>query len=66
VPGIRDGGCIDDQRRTASPEEALNMGADYLVIGRPILKAVSPERALKDILARTKGLGEKNDFSRKQ
>lgn len=59
VPGIRDGRCLDDQRRTASPEEALNMGADYLVIGRPILKAASPERALKDIIARTEGLGSK-------
>lgn len=66
VPGIRDGEGLDDQRRTASPEEALNMGADYLVIGRPILKAASPERALKDIIARTEGLGGKNVFSRKQ
>lgn len=58
VPGIRDSGSVDDQRRTASPEEAIRMGADYLVIGRPILKAVSPEEALKDIIARIEGSGE--------
>jgi orotidine-5'-phosphate decarboxylase len=58
VPGIRDGESADDQRRTASPEEAVKMGADYLVVGRPILKAVSPREALENIIARTEGLGE--------
>ncbi|GAB6280658.1 MAG: orotidine-5'-phosphate decarboxylase [Thermovirga sp.] len=66
VPGIRDGDNLDDQRRTASIEEALHMGADYLVIGRPILKAVSPGEALKDIITRMEGLDEKSDFGRKQ
>lgn len=64
VPGVRDGGGNDDQRRTASPEEAVNMGADYLVIGRPIIQAVSPEKALRDIIARTEGKCEGRDFCR--
>ncbi|MDO9508816.1 MAG: orotidine-5'-phosphate decarboxylase [Thermovirgaceae bacterium] len=56
VPGIRDGESGDDQRRTASPEDALKMGADYLVVGRPILKAASPAKALADMIARTERL----------
>ena len=38
VPGIRPSwyGKKDDQRRSATPEEAIALGADYLVIGRPI------------------------------
>lgn len=40
TPGIRLSGMTgDDQRRTASPAEALRRGADLLVIGRPITKA---------------------------
>lgn len=52
TPGIRptaiDG---DDQRRTASPAQALAAGADYLVIGRPITGAADPEQALGRIAA---------------
>ena len=43
----------DDQKRTLAPREALSMGANWLVIGRPIYGAVNPreaaERILKDI-----------------
>ena len=40
TPGIRpDGEASDDQRRVASPREALDRGADYLVVGRPITAA---------------------------
>lgn len=59
APGIRDRDALDDQKRTASPEEALDMGADYLVIGRPILRAASPAEALEDIIARTEKVGWK-------
>lgn len=52
VPGIRDKNGGDDQRRTASPEEALAMGADFLVIGRPVLRSDSPADALADIIGR--------------
>ena len=55
IPGIRPGGTTDDdQRRVASPEEALDRGADYLVIGRPITAAADPVAAAAAIAA---GLG---------
>jgi orotidine-5'-phosphate decarboxylase len=45
VPGIRPkGAAFNDQSRIASPAEAISAGADYLVVGRPILQ--SPNRAL--------------------
>ena len=50
TPGIR--GASDfagDQKRTASPSEALKAGADYLVIGRPIIAAADPVRAAEKI-----------------
>lgn len=50
TPGIRP---VDseqgDQRRIASPREALEQGSDYLVIGRPITRAESPLASLKEI-----------------
>lgn len=39
-----------DQKRTKSPQEALQSGADYLVIGRPIYGAPDPSEALNRIL----------------
>jgi len=52
VPGIRPSGWsdADDQRRTGSPGRALSDGADYLVIGRPLLRAEDPARAWRDLL----------------
>ncbi len=50
TPGIR--GAEDekgDQKRTASPVEALNAGADYIVIGRPIVATVDPLAAAASI-----------------
>lgn len=52
VPGIRDNAGHDDQKRSASLEQALEKGADYLVIGRPILKSPSPAIALSEIVDR--------------
>ncbi len=49
-PGIRLYGNIEDHKRFATPKEALERGANYLVIGRPILSAPSPRKALLDIL----------------
>jgi len=48
TPGIRwdAGGEGDDQRRTASPVTARQLGADLLVIGRPLTAATDPEAAL--------------------
>lgn len=54
TPGIRDSGSgTDDQRRTAGPREAIERGADYLVIGRPILRAPDPVEAARAIHALT-------------
>ncbi|MBQ7618055.1 MAG: orotidine-5'-phosphate decarboxylase [Desulfovibrio sp.] len=50
-PGIRPkDSAAEDQRRVATPKEAVENGADYLVIGRPILKAANPRAALLRIL----------------
>lgn len=50
-PGIRPRGSnVGDQRRTMTPAEAVLAGADYLVIGRPILEAASPAEAAAAIL----------------
>jgi orotidine-5'-phosphate decarboxylase len=50
TPGIRPAGSLaDDQRRVATPREALADGADYLVIGRPITRAPDPLAALREI-----------------
>ncbi len=39
-----------DQKRTASAQEAINAGSNYLVIGRPILRAQDPALRVKEIL----------------
>jgi orotidine-5'-phosphate decarboxylase len=40
----------DDQSRVVTPQDALNNGASYLVIGRPITQAPNPLKSLQDIL----------------
>lgn len=51
VPGIRpEGSDSGDQKRTMTPHEALERGADYLVIGRPITEAADPKAAAQSIL----------------
>ena len=50
TPGIRPtNSTIDDQKRVATPYEAIKMGATYLVIGRPICLAGDPLAAYKAI-----------------
>ena len=39
TPGIRLQDSDDDQKRVMTPKEAINLGADYLVIGRPITQS---------------------------
>lgn len=47
TPGVRPAGSeVADQRRVATPAEALAWGADYLVIGRPLTAAADPGAAL--------------------
>jgi orotidine-5'-phosphate decarboxylase len=51
TPGIRPtGSAIGDQKRITTPSLARDAGADYLVIGRPILAANDPAQALENIL----------------
>lgn len=51
TPGVRPAGSVrDDQKRVMTPREAIEAGADYLVLGRAILKAPDPLRAAESIL----------------
>lgn len=51
TPGIRPSWTpADDQKRAMTPREALNLGADYIVIGRAILSQPEPLKALEKIL----------------
>jgi orotidine-5'-phosphate decarboxylase len=50
TPGIRSAGVAeDDQQRVTTPRRAMENGADYLVIGRPITQAQDPLKALQEI-----------------
>jgi len=51
VPGIRPGGYKrNEQKRVLTPREAIKKGADFLVIGRPILDSDDPVKTVKRIL----------------
>ena len=51
VPGIRPAGAaIADQKRVMGPRAAIQAGADYLVVGRPITEAPHPAAAAQAIL----------------
>jgi orotidine-5'-phosphate decarboxylase len=55
TPGIRPSFATkDDQKRVMTPREAVDSGADYLVIGRPILQAQDPKAAINKILEELK------------
>lgn len=50
TPGVRPAWAVhDDQRRVATPAEAVLAGADHLVIGRPILAAADPAAAARRV-----------------
>jgi len=55
TPGVRPAGAaLDDQKRVATPAEALAKGADHIVVGRPVYGADDPVAATRDILAQLK------------
>ena len=43
----------DDQKRTLSPKEAISLGANYIVIGRPILNSKNPKKIIQSINEQT-------------
>jgi len=56
TPGIRPAGADPgDQKRFTTPRQAIDAGADYLVIGRPITAAADPRAAADQIVAELNG-----------
>ena len=53
TPGIRLKNSNDDQKRVMTPKEAKNLGADFLVIGRPITEAENISESLDEIFQNT-------------
>jgi len=52
TPGIRPmGSATGDQKRVMGPARAIRCGADYLVVGRPVLEAADPRKAADAIVA---------------
>lgn len=55
TPGVRPpSSAQNDQKRTAAPRQAMELGSDYLVVGRPITAAPDPVRAAAAILEEIK------------
>jgi orotidine-5'-phosphate decarboxylase len=51
IPGVRSAGAaMGDQKRIATPAQAIKDGADFLVIGRQVTRAVNPAAACRQIL----------------
>lgn len=51
TPGVRlPGESVDDQKRVATPADAISSGADFLVVGRPLYRAEDPAAAAREIL----------------
>jgi orotidine-5'-phosphate decarboxylase len=55
TPGVRlAGGAAGDQKRVATPAEAIRNGADYLVVGRPVTQAPDARAAAEAVVAEIK------------
>ena len=51
TPGVRlPGASVDDHKRPGTPAQAIAAGADYLVVGRPIVRSADPARAAAAII----------------
>lgn len=58
TPGVRQAGAaLDDHKRSGTPAQAIAAGADYLVVGRPIVRAADPAQAAAQIVAEMKTAG---------
>jgi orotidine-5'-phosphate decarboxylase len=58
TPGIRPAGAdLGDQKRVATPAQAIADGADYLVVGRPVTQASDPRAAAQRIVAEIAATG---------
>jgi orotidine-5'-phosphate decarboxylase len=56
TPGVRlPGASLDDHKRTGTPAQAIAAGADYLVVGRPIVQAADPAAMAARIVAEMAG-----------
>jgi orotidine-5'-phosphate decarboxylase len=66
-PGIRPAGSPnDDHKRFTTPGEAIRLGADYLVVGRPILNSKTPRQVAEAIIAEIdQALAEKHDLAKR-
>jgi orotidine-5'-phosphate decarboxylase len=52
IPGIRPAdSSTDDQKRVMTPRQAAEKGANFIVVGRPVLKAKNPAEAARAIKA---------------
>ena len=49
VPGVRPAAMDDDQARTSTPQRTIGEGADYIVVGRPIVNAPDRIAAVESI-----------------
>jgi len=55
TPGVRPAwAALDDQKRVMTPGEAVSAGADYIVIGRPVLRAADRREAVRKIMEEIK------------
>jgi orotidine-5'-phosphate decarboxylase len=51
TPGVRPlGAALDDHKRAGTPAQAIAAGADYLVVGRPIVQSPNPAGAASEII----------------